>query len=151
MESEQIWTPDQRLLALSWKEPFASLMLHGKVETRTWNTNYRGWVLICVSKQSYPIMSVWNISGNQLERIRKLVPPTLTNHYPTEGKAIAIGRLTCCRQMKPGDEKICFVEWSPGRHCHFYEDVRAIEPFPWKGSQGWREVSEELKAKIKFL
>ena len=27
--------------SLVWKEPFASLMLQGKIETRTWSTKYR--------------------------------------------------------------------------------------------------------------
>lgn len=39
--------------ALWWREPYASLMLQGKVETRTWNTNYRGLVLICASIKPY--------------------------------------------------------------------------------------------------
>lgn len=41
------------LRALSWKEPYATLMLHGKVETRTWPTDYRGLVLNCVALKDY--------------------------------------------------------------------------------------------------
>jgi hypothetical protein len=44
---------DQKLMALSWKQPYAELMLHGKIETRTWQTKYRGWVMVCASKQPY--------------------------------------------------------------------------------------------------
>lgn len=32
--------------ALWWKEPFGTLMTYGKVETRVWDTKYRGWVLL---------------------------------------------------------------------------------------------------------
>lgn len=45
--------PGADIRALSTKQPYASLMLHGKVETRTWDSKYLGWVLICASKQAY--------------------------------------------------------------------------------------------------
>ena len=40
--------------ALSVKEPWASLIRSGKktIETRTWNTNYRGKLLICTSQKT---------------------------------------------------------------------------------------------------
>ena len=50
--------------ALSWKQPYASLMLKGKIETRSWPTNYRGLVLICASKAPY---SIKEIKGNYIQ------------------------------------------------------------------------------------
>jgi hypothetical protein len=44
---------NQEIRALTWKEPYASLMLHGKIETRTWYTKYRGLVLICAGLKHY--------------------------------------------------------------------------------------------------
>lgn len=147
--NNSIWTPDQRLLALSWKQPYAELMLHGKIETRSWNTKYRGWVLICASKKLYEVESIISISGyTQYDRIFEALPNS-TKYLC--GQAIAIGRLVHSRQMEPGDEDSCFVEYNPQRYCHIYEDVQAIEPFPWKGSQGWKEVSQEIKNHIKLL
>jgi len=29
---------EETILALSWKQPFATAMLYGKIETRVWNT-----------------------------------------------------------------------------------------------------------------
>lgn len=56
---------DVELRALSWKEPFASLMLLGKIETRVWDTKYRGLVLICASKQIYTADEIRHISGDE--------------------------------------------------------------------------------------
>ncbi len=149
MMEQKVWTPNQKLLALSWKQPYAELMLHGKIETRTWNTNYRGWVLICSSKLPYNWDAVLRISGNcQKDRITKLsLTEILHFHY---AQAIAIGYLSDCRKMKPEDEDRCFVQYHPDMFCHVYENVQAIIPFPWKGSQGWKEVTHEIKNQIKI-
>lgn len=147
MMESKVWTPDQKLMALSWKQPYAELMLHGKIETRTWNTNYRGWVLICASQKGYHTEQLRNISGGyQLNRMGQYLAIENPGY---ESKAIAIGYLSDCRQMKPEDEDKCFVQYYPDLFCHIYESVQAIEPFPWKGSQGWKEVAPEIKNQIK--
>ena len=136
--------------ALSWKNPFAYLMLKGKIETRTWSTEYRGLVLICASQKSYPFPELIDISG--LSQFLKLTD-TLAglNLDKSNGHAIAIGRLVDCRPMVSGDEEACFVRYREGLFCHIYENVRPIEPIPWKGSQGWRNVPEEIIKQIKIL
>jgi hypothetical protein len=145
----KIFSPSEKLLALSWKQPYAELMLKGKIETRTWNTNYRGWVLICASKQPYFTEQLRRISGGkQLVRMGDFLAKINPGF---EGKAIAIGRLVDCRPMRKEDEDKCFVQFFPDLFCHVYEDVQAIEPIPWKGKQGWSEVSPEVKAKIILL
>lgn len=132
--------------ALSWKQPYASLMLHEKVETRTWYTKYRGLVLICASKQPYSEMQMFGISGDIITQ------KILTMHLkePT-GMAIAVGNLVDCRKMNPNDFGKTFTKFHPDLWCHFYENVRPIEPFQWKGSQGWKKLSTDEIAKIKFL
>lgn len=140
-----------KVLALSWKEPYGSLMRYGKIETRTWKTNYRGLVLICTSKQPYSHSQILQISAEQVERIHEL----LINTFPRNlfkncefGKAIAIGRLIDCRPMQPEDEEKTFVTYYPDLYCHVYRDVTPIEPFDWKGKQGWSAVPDEIKNKI---
>jgi hypothetical protein len=139
-----------KMLALSWKQPFASLMLHGKIETRVWPTHYRGWVLICASQQPYKGAQIFGITGEkQYERIMQLA-----SQYPLleyTGHAIAIAKLVACRPMKPADENACFVTYYPDLYCHVYDQVHAIRPFPWKGSQGWTEVSPEQQQRIIIL
>lgn len=141
--------------ALSWKEPYASLMLHQKIETRTWYTNYRGLVLICTSKKMYNTQQILDISGeNQFKRIFDILDDgsflnTIGMH---RGHAIAIGKLIDCRIMYKKDEDDCFVQHDHNLlWCHVYADVQAIKPFEWKGSQGWSKVSKEIIDKIEFL
>lgn len=132
--------------ALTWKEPFATLMLHGKIETRTWNTNYRGMVLICAGKTPYSDVQLLSISGPiQLSRIQPFI------HKEKPGFAIGVGKLIDCRPMLPTDQDKCFVKYDPLLFCHIYDNVRAIEPFPWKGTQGWSDVPQTIIRGIKYL
>lgn len=153
--------------ALSWKQPYASLMLHGKVETRTWSTSYRGLVLICASLKRYDQEVFYSISGQeQYDRIHK----TIDVYDTTADMAIAVGRLVGCRLMKKEDENLTFVEyrdpWQIERvskktgktkiitqrlWCHFYKDVKPIEPFDWKGTQGWKTLSPEEIKQIQII
>lgn len=159
MTFEEKYGPDTELRALSWKQPFGTLMLHGKIETRTWDTKYRGWVLICLSKIAYDDEAFENIAGHD-QFVRIVNSLNGEYDYPktelhTGGQAIAIGRLVDSRPMKGVDEDLCFVKYRPpwahvskktGRKawkrlwCHIYEDVQPINPVNWIGSQGWRTV-----------
>lgn len=85
------------------------------------------------------------------------------------GKAIAIGELVDSRLMKLTDEEKCFVQyhepWKELRkmkdgtikevevklYCHIYRNVKRIEPFSWTGTQGWRELEQYEKEKIKLI
>jgi len=142
--------------ALSWKQPYGTLMLYGKEETRTWHTNYRGLVLICISKKQYSMVEILNISGEyQTQRLMKCLSDNRAVEIgPTLGKAIAIGRLADCRIMtlqnaiKTNQQDKTFVQYSYGLYRHIYKDVVRIQPFDWKGSQGWRILSEDVKKLI---
>lgn len=111
--------------ALSWKQPFGTLMLHGKIETRKWKTNYRGPVLICISKKSYSLDELHDLCG---EYVVHIIIGTL-GYEPAQfddvcGYAIAVGNLVDCRKMTPEDEDDCFIKYNPDLWCHFYENVR---------------------------
>jgi hypothetical protein len=138
--------------ALSWKQPFASLMLQGKIETRVWPTKYRGWVLICASKLAYTGKELSKISGTkQMVRAGNALPD---GDLPL-GHAIAIGKLSEIRLMTKEDEDITFVKYYESTEkpliCHIYTDVQPIVPFEWKGVQNWKVLTDEMKAQIKFL
>lgn len=139
------------LRALSWKEPFASLMLHGKIETRKWKTDYRGDVLICAAQKPYTEIELGYISGvYQTERILQLLSRNRDFHKNL-GKAIAVGELVGCRPMRQEDENKCFVKYREGLWCHIYDNVRAIEPIDFKGKQGWKKLDEDFRKQIKCL
>lgn len=138
--------------ALSWRQPFASAMLVGKVETRTWATNYRGLVLICASQQPSKAHECFSISGmGHFFGLMKKLAYIKINHIDLNGRAIAVGRLINCRPMIKEDEAQCFVKYQPGLWCHFYDDVKPIKPIPWKGTQGWKKVPQEIIEQIEYL
>lgn len=152
---------NQKLLALSWKQPYAELMLHGKIETRRWAASYRGWVMICASQKPYSFDSVFNISGKELYAdIFDLLgdkSDSIMDKRFHSGVAIGIGRLVSCvawsdleYNHKPPPGKT-FVQYYPDLYLHIYEDVKAIVPIPWKGTQGWKEVPMETKKQIQIL
>ena len=136
--------------ALWWKQPYASAMLVGKIETRTWPTKVRGKVLICASAKEYNFDEIVAISGDFRDSLfadLTFKAETLGNF----GNAIAIGDLVDCRPMTKDDEGKTFVQYREGLWCHVYENVQAIKPFPLKGCQGWRILSEEQKGLIEIL
>ena len=159
-----LYLMDNEIRALSWKQPFAMAMLHEKIETRTWDTKYRGLVLICASQSGYSIETTRKICGDvQFDRLMSLSGDMIFS------KAIAIGQLIDSWTMRPEDEDACFVQyqapWVEERtrkdgsihfvkkrlYCHIYWNVRQIVPFPWVGSQGWRTLDQETKRKIKII
>lgn len=142
--------------ALSWKQPYGSAMLHGKIETRTRDTGYRGLVMICTSKQPYNEEVVRKISGDELfvELCKVLVGDETVD---LDGYAIAVGRLTNSLWSGVYDlpsltlQKHTFVANHANLWLHVYEEVTPIKPFPWKGSQGWRTVPSDIRNKIELL
>ncbi len=150
--AEQINWKSKVIRALTWKQPFAELMLHGKIETRTRRTNVRGWVLICAGKIPYTEGDLINISGEAGAQ-RILVKLNTEGIKERKGQAIGIGWLADCRRMTPSDEAKTFVKFKieQVRYCWVFENVQPIEPFEWSGSQGWTILTDEQKDKIKVL
>lgn len=143
------FTPDHHLRALSWKQPFADLMFHGKIETRTWDTKYRGWVLICASMKPYNYREILSITGDHQSKRASDTLGSDRRWLFNCGMAIGIGYLSDCREMTRADEDQCFVQYHSDLYCHVYEQVIPLsQPMPWKGSQGWREVPVEFKNTI---
>lgn len=138
-------------------------MKHGKQETRTWSTNYRGLVLICASFAPFSDRELIELCGpEQYARILQLLGPKWFN-VVKRGSAIAIGRLASVysnylqptrkdyeEQVKAVENKT-FIKYNPELYGHNYVDVTPIEPFVWKGSLGWRTLTHEDKKKIKLL
>jgi hypothetical protein len=166
--------PAVEIRALSWKNPYGPLMLspYNKKETRIWNTKYRGLVLICCSQQNYTLQQIEKISGSkQMRRIYgHMDRERLQEIYGLKGNAFAIGNLVDCHKMRPDEENDCYVEykapWTEERKnkitgkvkvvqkclwVHVYRNVVPIEPFLFKGRQGWAKLSEEIKLKIKLI
>ena len=116
--------------AISLHQPWASWIaegveIHGTfrqktIETRFWATKYRGDLLIVSTK----------------------LPEYFA--YPV-GKALCIVRVVDCREMKVSDEEAAMCLWEYGKYAWILKDIRRIEPFPVKGSQGFYEVDYPVK------
>lgn len=139
--------------ALSWKQPYAQLMLHGKIETRKWATNYRGDVLICASQKAFSRDELIKIAGDkQLGRMDQMFRVNdILGYGLSRGFAIAVGTLVDCRKMTEEDEDRCFVQYNPELYCHIYENVREIRLMPFKGRQGWSTLTSDVIDLIQFV
>jgi hypothetical protein len=142
---------NQNIIALSWKQPFATAMLFGKIETRSWNTNYRGRVLICASQAPFSIDAAKLICGPKLySKLCDLVSQDMDTLL-CNGFAIAIGDLVDCRPMRRTDMDKCYVPFNHSLFCHVYENVQKIHPFSWTGAQRWKKVETQDKKSITIL
>ena len=157
----------ENIKALSWKAPYAQLMLRDKIETRTWPTKYRGWVLICCSKMEYSRDQLMEIAGLKLFGRIVFDNGNVLNNKFHLGQAIAIGKLVDCRPMTKADEDACFVKykepWTATKTlvsgnikktpkqlwCHIYEEVMPIDPFHFTGGQGWKNLTDKEIKSIK--
>lgn len=134
---------------LAIKQPYADLVVHhGKVETRTWDTQYRGYVLFTASTQPYTWKTVEMISSSQIISIVSKV--NYLSGFRT-GVAIGIGKLVSTRLMTKEDEKIALVDFQQGLFLHFYEDVTPIHPFKIKGKLGLFTLEESDIEKIQII
>lgn len=104
--------------ALSVKQPWASMIASGEktIETRTWETSYRGRLLIVSSKR-----------------------PVIDN-LPT-GMALCTCILANCRLFLPGDEKLACCH--PYPWSWVLENIEKITPFHVKGQLGLYDVKIE--------
>ncbi len=102
--------------ALSIREPWASKIACGRktIETRTWQTRYRGQLLLCASRSPSGIYT---------------------------GRAFAVAELVDVRPMTPRDESDACCEWSPDRYAWMLEDiVPVVDPWPVSGQLGLYDV-----------
>lgn len=128
--------------ALTIWQPWASLIAIGakKIETRPWQTKYRGPIAIHASKHiekrdalTNPIYSTLTAAG--------IDPHVTGNEGLILGAVIAIADLIACELMTaelislvPEPER-SFGWYEPGRYMWLLENVRLIKPVPTKGGQ----------------
>lgn len=133
--------------ALWWKQPFASMMLHGKIETRSRDTKVRGLVLICSTIRPYDGFDLAVMcEAGQIRGINDKLKGT----SQLNGTALAIGELANSYQMKQEHEEAAYVRYDPSRWCWQFTNVRPIEPFTLPGKQGWSIIDEQTRNKIRF-
>lgn len=158
--------------ALSLWQPWASAMAAGSKtnETRHWRTNYRGPLAIHAAKRR--VVDELIFFGSCWNWVGALGPLEATfgrdwklwNELPF-GAIVAIGNLVDCRPTESftqgeldvkryqDDDVSKLYGWTErqmgdydlGRFGWVFENLRALpEPIPFKGSQGFFEVPDEL-------
>lgn len=167
---EEIQSSEVR--SLTWKQPFASLMLHEKQETRTWHAKYRGLVLITAGLGVYTSKEIEDMCGDHntnriIERLFDIPVKGKPFSWPFNfqgcsatptGHSVAIGRLQTSISakeyhtdlLKKHFEDETYVLWKSGLFIHIYSEVIPVVQIPWKGHQGWRILTPEQKQLIKL-
>lgn len=161
---------DNVIRTIGFYQPFCSLMLHGKVETR-WVRKGRfaafplGAYIGYGTKIGCSIEKLKNWCGDE---IYGLVTETLCddNSQHIHGQALWIGNLIKIGTMYQWQEKECFVKHKGiiqrrnkkgeihdyYQNCLYFENVQAIEPFEFKyGKQGVGIFPSEEKHLIKII
>jgi hypothetical protein len=121
--------------AISVQQPFAFEILSGQktIEVRTWDTLYRGDLLICSSGKPA-------FSRMEMEEFEEEYGCTFLY-----GHALCSVRIVDVRYMRRGDEEKALVdEIDPEAYSWVLEDIRPLIPFPVKGKQGFFDVEENL-------
>lgn len=147
-----------KIRTLGWWQPFGSLMLHGKVETRIVAAGKKppfplGQYLMYTTKKpmlkrDVEIMVGWELQEHIYSTLTKAQEATIN----LNGYAIAIGTLSEVRPMKEEDEMQCFVPYFTNRWCLIFKDVQRIEPFKFEnGKQGIGFATPAEIAKIKIV
>lgn len=137
---------DEEFRVLSLWQPWASLMAVGlkRIETRSWRTSFRGWVIIHAAKKR-------DEEGRALYERLTVGPGGRYEDLPF-GKAVCAVRLVGCvptetiecnpdLRQKYFDHKQerWFGNYTPGRWAWLTDKSVALEPpVPLRGAQGLR-------------
>jgi len=119
--------------ALSLKQPWAELILQGKktIETRTWNTKFRGRFLIHASMQpNKQRMAEWGLTDVPLGCI------------VGEAEIVGVKEYNDLASWNADNDKHCapLTEWTKKRYGYFLRNVKRLPPKPCKGKLNFFEV-----------
>jgi len=165
----------EKIRTLGLYQPYASLMLHGKIESRWVAVEKKppfplGKYLIYSTKKSYSVESFKRLAGDYYQSARNIITREETSTL--NGYALCIGDLWMVQPLgfnnlgkayvdinaemvRMGKEDIdWFEEIIVDEHqlwgLHF-ENMQRIKPFPFKGKQGIGFLTDEQFEKIEFI
>lgn len=171
MNNKIVLKPGQRIRTLGLYQPYATLMLHGKIETRIVGsvvdkkTRKRKWrkppfpfgkYLIYATLKSYDFFDVQRISAKDADRIHVLEASDDWATYHLRGVAICVGDLVEIIDPITPDTKNTFVDYlepteDERRVGLVFQNVERIVPFPIKGKQGIGFVESADINKIEII
>lgn len=165
---------EEKIRTLGLYQPYASLMLHGKIESRCVEEGKKppfptGKYLIYSTKKYYSPESFKHLSGEYYQSARNII--TREETASLNGYAICIGDLMRVEKLGVGQLSRAFVDINPtmlrmgkedidwyneiiidGKQLwglHF-ENIQRINPFPFRGKQGVGILSKFHKSFIKI-
>lgn len=134
---------------ISIKEPFATLLMKNikHIETRSWNTNYRGELYIHASGKTLAKEYLTNDVVNEL----------IINMKMNYGNIICRGKLVDCiymdekyvNEMKKNKIEYYCGSYEVGRYAWVFEDIEPIEPILAKGHLNIWNYDESARIIIK--
>ncbi|MDO8660954.1 MAG: ASCH domain-containing protein [Candidatus Woesearchaeota archaeon] len=117
------------------RQPWAELILQGKktIETRTWNTKFRGVFLIHAAQA---------INKEWCERFG--VQKSVTGAIVGKAEIIGVKEYTLLKDWNADVDMHCFplTEWTKKRYGFLLANVERIEPKPLKGKLGFFSVPD---------
>ena len=143
-------TRQQPVRLLSLWEPWATLCVLGakRYETRSWKTNYVGWVGVHSAKNNPKFIR--NLP--QLEPFKTALDGYGTIRPFDRGHIIGTVYLDRCSDVQTvtrSNWEEAFGDYSEGRYAWQLRDAQIFrEPIPCRGSQGLWTPSEEMAAEV---
>lgn len=145
-----------KIRAISLWQPWASLIALGykKYETRSWQTNYRGSLLICSAQKDTKFLRDLTYYLAKKYQLKSCCQSW--KQYPL-GQALAICNLVDCIPItselivKQSQLELDCGDWRIERYAWKLEHIRAINPFPIKGQQRLFTVDYDLKKIIIYV
>lgn len=144
--------------ALSIWQPWASLIAMGlkRFETRSWQTSYRGPLLICSAKKRLSkadfIDKAWlHVAPSTYETLpfgQALCIVDLSRIYTTDH--VILSSWPSIHDMNPplSEKERALGDFSPRRFALELQNIRRFkEPWPWPGALGLFNVPDEEVAK----
>lgn len=140
-------------------QPFASLMLHGKIESRKVMKGKApgfpcGKYLLYSTKEEYALEDLKYMCGDE---ILETIYNTLADEPTAQlrGYALVLADLVKVRKMTAADERSAYVKYRPSLETETwlldFRNVQRIEPFVFEhGKQGIGFLDESEKSKIKY-
>lgn len=120
--------------ALSVTQPWAHLILEGRktIETRMWDTAFRGDLLVCATREK---------SGIVRNTAEEFGIPFASLVF---GHALCVVEVHRVRPMTRLDEAEALCEREQGRYSWLLRNVRRVDPFPVKGRLGLFDVDFQI-------
>lgn len=139
---------------ISVTQPWATLVSLGakRYETRSWQTRYRGPLLIHASK-GFPTAAKRLVVEEPHFRAALEKGGFANARFMPTGAVIAICDLTACmpaaRVGHLSPEEYSFGDFSPGRYAWLLTDVIRLQiPIPWTGALSLWDVPSDLQEKL---